>query len=563
VLYAVASWLILQVADVLFDALELPPTSVRLVLAVLILGFPLTLIVSWVYEMTPEGLKRDKDVDRSNSVTHATGRKINILIIVLLVFAIAAVAVDRLVPEVSQTVERPTIAAITDKSIAVLPFVNMSDDPNNEYFADGISEEILNLLANVRELRVTSRSSAFSFKGQNLDVPTMAAKLNVAHVLEGSVRKSGNQVRITTQLIEVDTDKHLWSQTYDRELKNIFTIQDEIAAAVVDALKITLLGEKPKSHETNPDAYTLYLKAVFLQNQGTLASNQQAETLLTQALKIDPNFAPAWALLSLVVSNQAWGYGVRPVDEAEELARNAIRTALELDPQYGRAYATLGDIEIHFGWNFTAASNYMQQALKLNPGDAYILSQAAHLEIVLGRTDEAIDLYRQVVALDPLVPGGHNGLGRTYYLTGRLEEAADSMRLGRSLAIGQSAGLGLSFVLLAQGNTRAALAEIEQLDRRGNFLFEMAIIQHALGDTKASDAALEELITNFGGGNWDNQIAQIHAYRGEIDDAFEWLDAAYENRDTGLPFMLLEPLLRNLHDDPRWAAFLDKMGLPH
>ena len=266
VLYMIASWLLLQVTDVLSSLLPVPEWAGSFVVMLLILGFFPAVIFSWVYEMTPEGLKKEKDIDRSQSITPETGHKINVLIVLLLLLAIGGLVVDRLVPEAEQVADPPPVAETTeeavqvdpaqlaamkfapppDRSIAVLPFVNMSDDPGNEFFSDGISEELLNLLAKVPELQVTSRSSAFAFKGERIDIPEVAQKLNVAHILEGSVRKAGNQVRITAQLIQARSDTHIWSETYDRTLDNIFAIQDEIASEVVAQLKVTLLGEAPK-----------------------------------------------------------------------------------------------------------------------------------------------------------------------------------------------------------------------------------------------------------------------------------------------------------------------------
>ena len=447
-------------------------------------------------------------------------------------------------------------------SIAVLPFVNMSDDPGNEYFSDGISEEILNLLVKVPELRVTSRLSAFSFKGQNVDVPTIAARLNVAHVLEGSVRKFGSQLRITAQLIEVATDTHLWSATYDRELENIFAIQDEIAAAVVDALKITLLGKEPKAIETNPEAYALYLQGRYLNNQRTDVSYTQAERLLKQALEIDSGFAPAWAELGNVYNNQA-NEGARLFDEGHELARDTIQQALAINPQYGRAYAGLAMVEMFYDWDFTSAEQNMQRALALNPGDAFILHVAGWLNENLGRIDDAIDLMQQSIALDPVSPGSHRRLGSMLYRAHRLEEATDSLKMALSLSPGlDRAQVYIGRVLLAQGDASGALVAMEQVADEFWHLFGTAIVQHVLGDTGASDAALQEMIEKWAAES-AYQIAYVYAFRGEIDHAFDWLDQAYDKRDPGLAQMLLEPLFANLHDDPRWTAFLDKMGLPH
>ena len=558
--YAVVAWLLLQFADVILDNIEAPTWVFQAILLLLVIGLPVALIFAWAFELTPEGLKKESDVDRSESITHVTGRKLDFMIIGVLAIAVGFLLVDKLYLSEGATATDEIIAT-ERKSIAVLPFVNMSEDPNNEYFADGISEEILNLLANIPELRVTSRSSAFSFKGQNLDVPTMAARLNVEHVLEGSVRKSGNQLRITAQLIKVVTDTHLWSQTYDRELEDIFAIQDDIAGAVVDALKITLLGEKPNAAETNPEAYALYLQGRHFSNQGTAESINQAETLLKESLDIEPGFAPAWVELGQVQWTQATIFGLRPYDEAGELAHYAYRQALAIDPQYGPAYAALARIEMGYDWDLVMASQHLERARKLNPGEAGILRAAAALDRILGRIDESIDLFRQSIVLDPL--SGHGGLGFTLYYGHRLEEAADSMRMALSLnPDGVFAKYQLALVLVAQGDAPAALVTIEQVTDEGWRLAGMAVVQHALGDDDASDAALEELTERFAA-DMDYQVAEAYAFRGEIDDAFDWLEQAYDNRDGGLIGLLLDPLFANLHDDPRWEQFLDKMGLPH
>ncbi len=567
VAYAIAAWLLIEITATTFPILKLPDWSVTLVTVLVLIGFPLALILAWAFELTPEGIKKEKDVDRSESVTHLTGRKLDFVIIGVLAIAVAYFVVekfiwpDELAPE-SQVDASITVPQEIDKSIAVLPFVNMSDDPGNEYFSDGISEEILNLLVKVPELRVTSRLSAFSFKGQNVDMPTMAAKLNVAHILEGSVRKSGVQLRITAQLIEVATDTHLWSATYDRELENIFAIQDEIAAAVVDALKITLLGKEPKATETNPEAYALYLQGRHLNNQRTVESFKRAEALLKQALEIDPGFAPAWAALGNSYNSQA-SASARPFDEGYELARDTLRKALDIDPDYGRAYAGLVMVEMFYDWDFTAAEQNMQRALALNPGDAFILHIAGWLNDNLGRSDDAIDLMQQSIAVDPVSAGTHRRLGTMLYRAHRLEEAAESFQMALSLMPGQNlTQYKIGLVLLAQRDARAALVAIEKETDVDFRLLGTAIARHALGDAGASDAALDEFSEK-----WAReaavQIAQVYAFRGEIDQAFDWLDQAYDNRDPGLAQMLLEPLFANLHDDTRWEPFLDKMGLPH
>jgi TolB-like protein len=553
-IYIVGAWVALQAADLAFPGLGIEESAILYVWIGAILGLPIALFFGWRYDIIGGRIVRTavSDVDADLSIARA-----DYVILVALSVVIAVIAFG-LVGEISKTrVPETTQFAVTDmdpNSIAVLPFVNMSSDPEQEYFSDGISEEILNLLAQVQEMRVTSRSSAFSFKGRNVDVPTIAAKLNVAHVLEGSVRKSGNQLRITAQLIEVVTDTHLWSQTYDRELEDIFAIQDDIAGAVVDALKITLLGEKPKATETNPEAYALYLQGRHVLYQFAEGSDKRAETLLKQALEIDPGFAPAWTQLGAL-------YFYR-VDI--ELARDAIQRALDADPQYGRAYALLARNDMEHDWDFAAAHQHQQQALALDPGDAEVLRWAGWTEFTFGRIDEAIDLTRRSIALDPAFLGGYWNLGYILYCAHRLEEAADSLQMALSLGPGVDAShWGLGVVLLAQGDAPAALIAMEQMPVNSFFgLHGTAIVQHALGNAGASDAALRALIECCAE-HGETLVAQAYAFRNEIDLAFDWLDQAYDERDDSVLRFLRDPLFANLHDDPRWDLFLEKMGLPH
>ncbi len=543
VLYLVAAWLIMQVTEVVITLATLPAWIGRAVLILLAVGFPIALIVSWIYEVTSEGISLEKDIDPLESITHVTGRRMDFVVISMLCAALLMFATDKWWPR-----------GPIEQSIAVLPFENMSDDASNEYFSDGISEEILNLLTKVPELRVTSRSSAFSFKGQNLDVPTIAAKLNVAHVLEGSVRKSGNQLRITAQLIEVEADRHLWSQTYDRELKNVFAIQDQIAAAVVDGLKITLMGNEPKSVQTDPEAYDLYLLARNYAMQWGVEPIAEAESLLKQALDIDPEFAPAWTFLGRLYRTQTSTLALRPIDEGNELARQAIQNAIAIDPQYARSYAALAEIEMAYDRDFTMAKQHLHRAMVLDSGDTDILGVASRLNAYLGHLDEAIDLAQRMVALAPVEHWVHVMLGWNYYLAHRLDEAQDALRTAESLTPTEATDATIGLVLLAKGDAHAALPHLKNP-------WGQAIVQHAIGNAEASDMALQECIEEWGDvGAY--QIAQVHTFRGDIDEAFDWLETADQNRDGGLVMMKTDPLLANLHNDPRWKPFLDKMGFP-
>ncbi len=305
VLYFFVAWLIMQVADVMFPALNLPDWTITLVVTLLIMGFPLALILAWAFELTPEGLKKERDVDHADSVTHTTGRKFDFLIIAVLVVALGYFTYDKLVPSTGRdaALVETTKQAVTErvvtkqagsteigKSIAVLPFVNMSEDAGNEYFSDGLSEELLNMLVKIPELRVAPRTSSFSFKGKDLKISEIAHELNVNHELEGSVRKSGNKVRITVQLIKADDGFQLWSETYDRTLDDIFVVQDDIANAVVNTLKITLMGSMPKARETDPEVYSLYLQGKYFENLSGKENIEKALAAFEQALAIDPDY---------------------------------------------------------------------------------------------------------------------------------------------------------------------------------------------------------------------------------------------------------------------------------
>jgi TolB-like protein/Tfp pilus assembly protein PilF len=595
VFYVIASWLILQVADLLFEALDLPSSWVRLVLALLILGLPLALVFSWVYEMTPEGLKREKDIDHSQSITPETGRKINVLIIVLLVLAIGGQVVDQLMGQVSSFVligvivllvvaavmlarlvhsplhavsaeatantAAPEIKPVggTRKAIAVLPFLNMSSDQEQEYFSDGLSEELLNLLAKIPELQVAARTSSFSFKGQNLEIQEIAKRLKVAHVLEGSVRKSGNRVRITAQLIQAEDGYHLWSETYDRTLDDIFAIQDEIAAEVVAQLKITLLGEAPKVQKTDPEAYALSLQARHFSRQSTVESYKHAIELFERALAIAPNYAAAWTGLGEVYETQA-RIGLRPVDEGYRLARESADKALAIAPECAPTHALLGHIASNHDNDLVAAARYAERALELEPVNPDILIGASRLFRFLGRLDQGTALLEYVVARDPVNPIGHFYLGVNYFYGGRPDEAIASFRTTLSLSPGYvNAQATIGEALLFKGKPDAALTAIQQEPEEVWRLIGLSMAYHALGQTAESDAALAELIEKHEQQSAYN-IAYVLAFRGEADRAFEWLDKAVAFSDTGLAAIATQPEFANIKTDPRWLPFLESIG---
>jgi len=413
VLYLVSSWVLLQLTDVLSSLLNAPDSVGSIVVLLLILGFIPVVIFAWVYEMTPEGVKRQKEVDRDQSITTQTGKRINTLIIVLLVVAIAVVALDRLLPQSAPVATPAATAASSDiktstipaKSIAVLPFADLSPDGDQEYFSDGIAEEILNVLVRIEDLKVASRTTSWGFKGQEaLGVPMIAEKMNVRHVLEGSVRKSGDMVRITAQLIDAATDQHLWSETYDRTLtaESLFQIQDDIAKAIVEQLGIIMETNPVATRHTadtkNIDAYELYLEAsqLFAERRSLL----RAIELFEQAVAADPGFARAWAGLAATYNvSPGWGYVDR---DYIALAREAATKAIELSPGLSLPYAVLAmSLKSRYPVDYEQALALFDEALARNPKNttAYLWRTIMYLD--LGYFDRAEQGAEQCLEIDP------------------------------------------------------------------------------------------------------------------------------------------------------------------
>ncbi len=443
--YAVVAWLMIEVSATTFPMLMLPEWTATFVTVLLMIGFPLALIFAWAYELTPEGLKKEKEVDRDRSITHVTGRKLDYSIIALLVLALGYFAFDKFVLDPSRDAElvQATTEAVTEqvselgkseaaeKSIAVLPFVNMSDDASNEYFSDGISEEILNALAKVKGLQVTGRTSSFAFKGQNQDLREIGKALGVNHILEGSVRKSGNTVRITAQLIRVDSGFHLWSGAYDRELDDVFAIQDEIANNILQQLKVILLGEDATvitAARTDTQAYDLYLLAKQRMYERTGPTIEDAAELLDRAIAIDPDYAPAYAqrgIATLLLSEGVGTYGNIPREQAESQAKLYLDKALQVDPNLAEAWAGLG---LYYYGQPTGAKQLqaievLQKALAINPGMIDASNWLSNALLNLGRPAEAHDVKMGMIARDPLYrPGVFNAVA-SFISFGQQEQA--------------------------------------------------------------------------------------------------------------------------------------------
>ena len=424
VAYLVSAWVALQLADIVLESIEAPNWVIQAFMLAIGLGFPLALVFAWAFEMTPEGIKKEKDVDRSQSITHQTGQKLNRGINVALSIAVVLLLFDRFVPMGSR--EQPAVepaarpaAAEQAKSIAVLPFVNMSSDTEQEYFSDGISEEILNSLARVKELKVAGRTSSFAFKGQNQDLRQIGETLGVDHILEGSVRKSGTKVRITAQLIQVDDGFHLWSDTYDREMDDIFAIQDEISTAILTELKAHLLvGEQitVTTARADSEAYDLYLLAKQRMYERTGPTIQSAAELLDRAIAIDDTYAPAYAqrgIATLLLSEGSGTYGEIPHEQAQSQGKLYLDKALDLDPELAEAWAGLG---LYYIGGLTADSwqqaiEPLQKALALNPGLINASNWLNNAYQALGKPAKAREVVMNMIERDPLYrPGVRNAI---------------------------------------------------------------------------------------------------------------------------------------------------------
>jgi TolB-like protein/Tfp pilus assembly protein PilF len=591
VLYAIAGWVLLQVADILFGLLDVPGWGLRLVLGLLLLGFPLVVIFSWVYEMTPEGLKRESEVDRTHSVAPSTGRKIDRLIIFGLVTVVLVLLADRVLfmspsHERLQPIESTKVEPVTEskaaknlvrdarkKSIAVLPFVNMSGDEENEYFSDGLTEELLNLLAKVNDLRVSSRTSSFAFKGKDTSLPSVARELKVENILEGSVRKSGLNVRITAQLIDVETDSHLWSETYDRQLDDIFAIQDEIAQNVVEALKVQLLnpGEAvvPGQRETSTDAYLMYLRGRHTYELGRDTRDddlvKRAITQFEAVLDLDPGYALAYAGLA-----DAYGFqsirGELSMEEGYERSREMAEKALAIDPNLVEALLALADIQLEYDWDLEAAEKSYLHALEVRPSDAEGLRTYGFFLVTDGRFEEAIGHYRKALEVDPLQVRAYYGLSFTLLLAERYEELpelADQLARHKDAKFMERWRKNMELAALRYKGQYADLIEsLPDEPKTVGDLQDAAITHYHLGHQQQARIYLDQMIeiANEQSDGFSDVAATL-VQMDEPDLAIEYLEKAVEVREVNSAFIRIDPDLRPLHDDPRFLQLLKRAGL--
>jgi len=557
--YVIVSWLLLQISDTLVPALRLPEWFHSGVAFLLIIGFPIALVFAWAFDMTPDGLKKEKDNNGSQPRASTSGRTLNYTIIASLAVALVYFVWESRIQTGSESFS-PEFS--DNNSVAVLPFINMSSDPEQEYFSDGITEEVLNLLVKIPELKVTSRTSVFAFKGQSVDIPTVAQKLGVAHILEGSVRKAGNRVRITTQLIEARNDVHLWSETYERELDDIFAIQDEIATEVVKALQIQLLGEAPIATSTNTEAYNLYLRGKHFATLRTLEGRESSVKAYQESIALDADFAPPWAGLSNVLRDQG-RFDATDLQEAMEASRRAAMRALELDNKLAEAWLSLAQIQFNYDWDWSNADVTTRTALKYGPKNAPVLRLATWVALSLGEMERALGLAQLAVDLDPLDYTGLVNLGTTYWALGQLKEEERIYRRILELypdSHSHSVKSWIAATLTRQGKPEEGLQYLI-FDSENRWQKAMsAVVLHSLGRHEEERPIRQNMIDEYSQ-TWAYGIALTYAWHGDLDKAFEWLDIAFEQKDSYMTQLIFNPWLAPLHDDPRWEAILDRMGL--
>src|SRR5216684_3251372 len=565
ILYLVACWLILDPVHVVFHMLEVPAWANRLVIVLMAVGFPAVLLFAWVYEITPEGLKPTVEVEPSRSIRKQTGQRLNRASFAVMAVALTYLAVDKFWLSRHVTSEHPatpiasvalstapTTSAISDKSVAVLPFLDMSEKKDQEYFADGMAEELIDMLTKIQDLRVPARTSSFYFKGKSEDIPTIARRLMVAHVLEGSVRKYGNHLRVTAQLVRADSGYHLWSQTYDRDLHDVFEVQDEIANAVVQALQISLMGgplTRQKGGTQNLEAYLLYLRAGKENLAYSATAIKEARKYAEQAIKLDPDFILAWTMLGFINTSLAQIREL-PVRDGYERARQLGQHALQLSPDLTDAHLLLGYIHRTYDWDWAAAQSEARQGLALNPKAWNSLQFNGQVAASIGGWDDAERYLRQALVNDPLNPQIHWDLGTTLYRAGRFAAAETEYRKLIELAPDYAwARAYLAKTLLAEGKPEAALAMAEEESDEANRLDILPIVLHAAGRQAEADEALKALIAKFADSD-AYFVAMTYAYRDDHDLALQWLERAYKQKDSGFVEIVGEPLFKNLAADP-------------
>jgi len=578
VAYAVVGWLLIQVATQVFPFFGIPNWAVRLVVLLLVLGFPVALVLAWAFEITPEGIKRAEDVLPNESIRRKTGRKLVGITVALAVVAAGLLAFQVLRPRLMRdSAARSPLAATTEvtipeKSIAVLPMVNSTGDPANEYFSDGMSEEFISSLGRLHELKVIGRTSSFRFKGKTEDSKTIGEKLGVYYLLEGSVRRSADRMRMAVALIKSGDGVTVWSEIYDRDLKGIFAVQSEISGAVAKELKVALLGKNGQAEQLataatpltqNVEAYNALLQGNFSSRRLTVEDVRKAIGYYEEAIRLEPRYALAYAKLTIQAGALANNYSLANEEKQKVTARAraAAERALQLDPSLAEAHMAKGYILHLFDFDFAGAEAEFRRALELAPQDPSTAMTLSSLLATLGRVDEAVTVAQRATVLDPLRSGVHSNLAAYLVPLGRYDEAEQALR--KAIALQPKAGQNyfwLAIIQILRGQPGAAVELAKQETDPFWRTYALAQAYFAHGDRVEADAELKKMIDTDADGA-GSQIAEAYALRKEPDKMFEWLDRGWKTQDPGVAVLLFDPFLRAYKDDPRFIAFAQKIGV--
>ena len=551
--YLVVAWLITQVLSIILPAFEAPSYVLKIALVILLIGFPIWIVFSWVYEFTPDGIRKTEDIEPEKSIMPKTGSRLNRVIILALSVAVVFLIYDKITQKPVKVVDTGA------KSIAVLAFADMSPNKDHEYFSDGISEELLNLLAKIPDLKVISRTSSFSYKGKDATATDIGKELSVSHILEGSIRKAGNTIRVTAQLINTSDGSHEWSHTYDRELDSIFKVQDNIAKEVSNQLQLTLLDqEKPLVKNRNVDAYNLYLQALHLIHQNTREGYIKAKEITEKSIAIDSTFSRSWDLLASIYVTGSYNFSIGDGKSSLKSALIAAEKAIYLDPESADAHITLASVHNKL-WNFKKSNNSIEKALQLSPNNAIILGTAALM--TYGDLEKSVSLLKKAIEIDPLIYVNHYNLGFAYLRMQRFEEAEKAFNeFSLYYPSSQILPYMKSMLKLHQGKTEEALIEIEKESHEFFNIYGKNFIYYTLDkdETKELFAKFLEMSSEKDPSN----VADLYAFRGDYDLSFEYLNKALEVKDPVLLEALTYPSFDPMRSDSRWDELIDKMKLP-
>jgi TolB-like protein/Tfp pilus assembly protein PilF len=569
VAYAVVGWLVMQVAATIVPALHLPDSFTSAVVVVTLLGFPIALVIAWAFEMTPEGMKRTEDISPNENIPQWSRRKFALFLVTIAVLAAALLAYQFLRPK--PVAKPPTkirsATAIPEKSIAVLPLVNESGEKDEQYFSDGLSEDLITALSQFAGLKVIGRNSSFQFRDSKDDSRTIGAKLKVAHLLEGSVRRAADAVRVSAELINAADGSTLWSQHYDRPYKDLFKLQDDITAAVADALKAKLLNASDAATQSDRPpsgdlaAYNAFLQGKFYNQRNTEADYRKAIEFFQNAVRLDPKYARAYADLAYAEIFLTDYVSGAQAQSGLAAARIAVNKALALDPNLAAAHGARGLLLIFADIDLAGAKAEFKQAVELAPNNLDLRASLAEVHASLGHPEAAIEPIRQVLAADPRSDGWYNLLAIDLMALGRLDEAERVTEEQMSLQTSAYAQALLSSIEALRGNAATALAKAEQIPPGKSRDFALANARQIGNDTAAADAALKALIDKYGKTD-PYLIARCYVLRKDLDGMFAWLDRAWAERDNNITILYYDPFLLRYKDDPRFAALCKKIGLP-